>query len=666
MLLRLWKTAAVAFMVCASLCGNAYAQTIFNQAHTVAAADRAVPVEHTFAISVAGTYQITLTDLGALLTPPAPLAAAKLAITSGGTIVGTPMSAPGSTSFSATQGTYTIHVVGNPGTVPGSGPIGITVADSSNNVIESYSDTLALPPGAIPNNEGVLQGSFAVQTSGSYLVTLSDLQFPQSLGILTLAVTIQGGALVTTLPAAGSNSVTLQSGVTYDIFAVGQASGGPNAGLYGVNVSPAAGGTAVFARTTPVGAVALLASPVLTAGNYTLTVADLAYPSPLSQLGSVVTLNGQAAAQLNAAGSSPFPATANTYQVFALGLPGASGTGSYTLTLQPASGTAAVSLARAVSASGGAVTAYSFDTAQVPTAGTYLLDLADFAFPASFSTISAAAVQNGALLASPLNAVGSQTVTLAAAPVSVLVFAQQGAAGGLFGIELTPKAGGTPAIEATQGVGQLFSGSQISIADAGTYQVAVSDLGFPAPFQSLAVIVTQGSSQVGSIYGGGTFSFAATSGSYFINFVAQPDPTSSDQAGTYAISVASAPAAPTVSLQSSATSVGSGGTVTLVWTSQNATSCVASGSWSGKEPANGSATSPTISATATFTLTCTGAGGSAHKSVTVTLAPPSGGGGGAIEVELLALLFGLTLWRALPVMRPSRTLPTLAPSSNVH
>src|ERR1700728_1457396 len=78
MLLRLWKTAAVAFMVCASLCGNAYAQTIFNQAHTVAAADRAVPVEHTFAISVAGTYQITLTDLGALLIPPAPLAAAKL------------------------------------------------------------------------------------------------------------------------------------------------------------------------------------------------------------------------------------------------------------------------------------------------------------------------------------------------------------------------------------------------------------------------------------------------------------------------------------------------------------------------------------------------------------------------------------------------------------
>src|SRR4029077_7528993 len=112
----------------------------------------------------------------------------------------------------------------------------------------------------------------------------------------------------------------------------------------------------------PVGAVSLVAGPALAAGNYTLTLTDLKLPLALAQLGAVVSLNGQAAAQLNAAGSTPLVATANTYQVFALGLPAASGTGSYALALQPASGPAALSIARAVSVPGGAVAALSYDT----------------------------------------------------------------------------------------------------------------------------------------------------------------------------------------------------------------------------------------------------------------------------------------------------------------
>ena len=64
--------------------------TVLNEVHTLAEPQTGVPIEHTFDISTAGTYTVTLTDLGATLTPSAPLASVKLAVTGGDAIVGTP------------------------------------------------------------------------------------------------------------------------------------------------------------------------------------------------------------------------------------------------------------------------------------------------------------------------------------------------------------------------------------------------------------------------------------------------------------------------------------------------------------------------------------------------------------------------------------------------
>jgi hypothetical protein len=75
------------------------------------------------------------------------------------------------------------------------------------------------------------------------------------------------------------------------------------------------------------------------------------------------------------------------------------------------------------------------------------------------------------------------------------------------------------------------------------------------------------------------------------------------------------PAAPTVSLTSSANPITLGSSITLTWSSTNATSCAASsnsvaGGWSGAEPASGASTdTPSAVGTATYTLTCTGPGG---------------------------------------------------------
>jgi len=88
------------------------------------------------------------------------------------------------------------------------------------------------------------------------------------------------------------------------------------------------------------------------------------------------------------------------------------------------------------------------------------------------------------------------------------------------------------------------------------------------------------------------------------------------------------PSAPTVDLQASATSVPVNGTTNLSWLAGNATSCTASGGWSGTKNVQGSEASPALANTTTFTLTCSGAGGTASDSVTVTVTPGGGGGGG--------------------------------------
>ena len=84
------------------------------------------------------------------------------------------------------------------------------------------------------------------------------------------------------------------------------------------------------------------------------------------------------------------------------------------------------------------------------------------------------------------------------------------------------------------------------------------------------------------------------------------------------------PPTPTVILNANPTTVASGGSTQLTWSSTNTTSCTASGGWSGSRPASGNATIDNLTANTTFTLQCTGGGGSAQGSVTVAImgAPP--------------------------------------------
>lgn len=89
---------------------------------------------------------------------------------------------------------------------------------------------------------------------------------------------------------------------------------------------------------------------------------------------------------------------------------------------------------------------------------------------------------------------------------------------------------------------------------------------------------------------------------------------------------------PTVSLNTSASSVSAGDSVTLNWSSTNADSCEASGGWSGGRSLSGSQTVGPIQQTTTFTLSCSGSGGGAVRQVEVQVA----NGGADTSVSLSA------------------------------
>ena len=82
--------------------------------------------------------------------------------------------------------------------------------------------------------------------------------------------------------------------------------------------------------------------------------------------------------------------------------------------------------------------------------------------------------------------------------------------------------------------------------------------------------------------------------------------------------------APTVALIANPTSVTSGSLTTVTWSSTNATSCTASGGWTGTKATSGSQAITGITTNTTYTLSCTGTGGTTNQSTTITVtAPPT-------------------------------------------
>jgi hypothetical protein len=666
-----------------------------DDVRTVATAATGVPVEHDFTASAGTIYYVTLTDLGTQFSTPQPLASLKLAITTNDALVSlTPIVTTGraaatndlvveganavtttgsaTASFTAaTTGTYRIHIIGAPTAGNGPGPIGALVSTAQSGPAltgDSWADVIALPGAPPPAAEGILEQSVTVTTAGMFKVSLSDLDLPVALQAPPVLIVIQNGSSVVSLPDANNNgaltkTVMLGAG-TVQVFAAGLAAPGATGGLFTVSIIPttSGGGAPASAWAVPVGSITAVGGTVqLTAATaYTLSVKDLAFPAALSQVAAVAVdlSQGTQAALVTGSGTAAFTAAgpqSDTYQIYATATaPTTPGAGSYSALIVPASGPAVSGAAEAVTATGSTLQAFSF-SANVPSPASapYKATLTDFQIPAALGAAYLGLVQGGALVGTPLSSPGSiSPANLVAGPLTVLAFGSSStAAGSLMDLSISD-AGGNLIFDQPQGIGAAFKSTQIAIATKGSYQFSLTDLDWPASFSqtggTLTGVLTQGGMLLGEFFGGGGLSSipVSTAGTYYLNIIATP--TGTDQAGTYALNVGPTPAAPVVTLSADATTVTSGGTVHLIWTSSGATSCAASGGgWSGTftgaQAASGTATSPAITADSTFTFTCTGAGGQNAASVTVNLAasaPAKSGGGGALGAGMLLMLGG--------------------------
>lgn len=132
-----------------------------------------------------------------------------------------------------------------------------------------------------------------------------------------------------------------------------------------------------------------------------------------------------------------------------------------------------------------------------------------------------------------------------------------------------------------------------------------------------------------AIAGGGQAILASATKTYAISCTGPNGPAYAEV--TVAVTGAPVTPAPTVSISASPTSVTSGGSSTLSWSSTNATSCTASNGWSGSKTTSGSVLTGGLYSSTTYTLTCTGPGGSTSSSATVTVTPST-----AITITLTA------------------------------
>ena len=638
---------------------------LLDEVHTVAAPGAAVPAEFPVSITTAGTYEVVLTDLGA---PTAALASVRMAVTQGATLVGTPLSAPGTLAFSATASTnYVVRVTGAPGAGIGSGLVRVDVRAAGNTTpVNTFVAALAPPEGEPSADQFVLDTPLTVTATGDYDVTLRDLIFPQALPTLLLAVVEEGGPLVTALNISTGNPaaqrVTLDATRRYHVFSIAVPPSATAGGLYSIDVS-SSGGSSALNRTVPVGGVALLGSATLATGDHTLKLRDLAFPTALTTAMAAVVKSGVKVVQKLTTGDVGFTAAAGAHEVFAYGVVANSAlAGSLVAELVPPGQSAALFSAAHVFAATDGTVAFTYDT-NIANAASFRVRLADYQFPVAFTALRLAAVQNGAVVGTPISGAGNFDINAAQGKLILLTVARAGAGGSLLGVDVTPTALGAVAFETTQGVGGTFVSRKLTVATSKSFDVRVSDLAFPAAFANVSTAVTRGSDRIGLVFGGGTFHFDATPGNYFLNLIAVPNAT--QNAGTYAVSVTERPPPPVVTFTATPGSVTGSGAVDLTWSTQSATACTASGGWTGAKAVSGTERSASISAQTVFTLACTGPGGSTSKDVTVTVTPatqdpPKGGGGGGAFEAIWLVLLGACLGLSLLLRNGGRAAPLLA------
>lgn len=631
-----------------------------------------LPQAREFTLAADGNFTVTLRDLGVPVAlrgstdlEVAPLQSLQALITRGLDTVAQleieyptqpdQLQTPATVNFAGTPGSYRVHVIGALASGEASGFYRLDVAPTSGGpAVFQVADGIATLSGPAPG-QSVLTTEFTTAVAGTYRVQALDRSFPSALvtrDVLVLRTLPTVAVMVDSrgqpFSPADAGTFTAAAGDTYQLVVIANA-GTDMAGLYGAIVRGGSSDTVIYSSENPVGQLPPSREiNIAAAGAHTLTLADLEFPEALQSFSAAIIQNGTFAG--SAVGATPANLTLSTGSARLFVFATLATTGALSATVAQG---AQVDYAdvHIVDASPDATTPaiYSFRPSQPVTAGDYTLTIEDLRFPSALPSIDAAVIQ-GTTVVHEFDGAGSEPVTLQAGAVRVLVAATPPApsaatpGNGVFTLALTTRSAGTVALESTQGVGGLFNARVLNVPAAGRYDIALKDFEFPERLRTSWLAVTRGTTLVGQVIGSSSIqNLRLEAGPHVLNFLGQPAANTSY--GTFGMKVSDSAPPPVVTLTARPATITSGQTTSLEWTVTNATSCSASGGWTGTRSASGG-TQPSnpLTANTTFDIECLGPGGRGNASVTVTVnpaAPRSEGGGGPMEPLLLAGLFAL-------------------------
>lgn len=630
-----------------------------------------LPPSRDFTLTAAGNYVVTLRDLGVPVAlrgigdlGVAPLQSLQALITRGLETVAhveikyptDPNQAlqPATLNFAGTPGAYRVHVVGTIAAGEAGGLFSVDVAPAGGGAaVFEAADAIASANGPAPG-QSVLRATFTTAAAGTYLVRALDRSFPSALDRRDVLVLRTSPTTTVVVDSRGQPFSTADVGTfnanvgdTYELIVIANA-GADMAGLYGAIVQGGPSNSVIYSSENAVGQLPPARDVnIASAGAHALTLADLEFPEALQSFSAAVIQGGTFAGSATGTAPGNLTLSAGPAQLFVFATATATGALSASLAQGAQVDYADVHI---VDASPDATTPaiYSFTSPQPVGAGGYNLTIEDLRFPSTLPSVKTAIIQ-GAAIVYDTDEVGSEPVTLQAGAVRVLVAATppplSGATpgNGVFTLSLTSQPSNAAVLESTQGVGGLFFARQLNVPAAGRYDVALRDFEFPERLRTSWLAITRGTSMVGQVIGSSSIqNLQLEAGPHTLNFLGQPAANASY--GTFGMKVADAVAPPVVTFTAAPSSVTSGQTATLQWSATDATSCTASGGWSGTKAASGTQQTAALIANTTYDIECVGPGGRDDASVTVTVnaaTPRSGGGGGHMDPILLVSLVSL-------------------------
>lgn len=411
-----------------------------------------------FTVSSAGSYQLTASDL----TFPVPLQSLSLGIfVHCGTTPGCTPSAVYTTTAGSTPhisatlnlaaGTYDLFTVTQAASPALQGLFSVQISAAGSTAFGTVQavGNLAAPV------------SIGIPATGLVSLQLSDLSTPAPLSSLA-AIVAQDGVVLAQVSGAASPSFTAGQG-TAELFVAAQpASGGQgayeayltqNSQLIGDIAQPVlAPGSFGYSFTTP----------LTSAGAYRVSVNDFQKPTPLA---SLIAITAQKGALLGSTQASPnFNAVAGPLNVLVFP----------TLATSTSEGLLGVTIggpvagATAFQTTQGVGTLFSSQSVTVTAAGTYDLNLTDFAFPEGFSNLALIATSGNTVVGSIFNA-GQLQLDLTSGTYVLSVLAQVGPSAnyGLYGLYLAP-APPAPTVTLTSSASSVTNGQSAMLTWSST------------------------------------------------------------------------------------------------------------------------------------------------------------------------------------------------------